>query len=364
MGKKILLSDVVISADAADRLFLEGWAFDFQFTKERYVFTHHLFVNPVTGQIFERPNKDAEPVVIGLEMNQSFCARAMFFGWAYPGGTKIDERSELGRKLSTYLLMTLDRIGYLSFERDVEKRTLSDYPMAHEYVRERCENFYHVATPDDVPIYVMPKGLWTTFKFDKGADAITAWTENFVAVPDVKWKSRKFEEGIIVHEMMHLVQRRKGWLVSPAELGLDLYDVGKLSQGIITGKPLELVAAEVGKDVNLIRRAKGILDQKIEYATRYYELPCEVHAFAEEYRFLATLVPDQDKILAAVYDHVIKKGGRLNSRDKANISGMVYEADRKIEESVARQEDMSRDDTVPETSGDEATATSADQPSG
>ena len=359
--KRILLTDIVVSLSAAERMQLEGWIFEQNILKGTMSFTKFLYANRETGEIFERPYAGAQAVSISLITDQIFRAKTMMFGWVDDPSSEITSSSKLGRILSSYLLSTFERIGYHSFEKDIEKRTLEDYPLASDYIRCRCEELYNIEPPE-VDIIVIPQPLWNTFKFDQGCDAEFVIKDGLISVPELKWRSKNFEESLIVHEVIHKIQRLKGWVLDIGELGLTSYDLGILANAVVQGRPLDLVSRDLGKDVNLIRRAKGIIDQKIEYMFKYFEIPCEVNAFAEQFRFLshARNIP-KDKVLDAMISRCQEKGGNMSSRDKELLSGMIYECDRKIEHSISEQEALVRYDHIPEADGSKTEFTDRDQ---
>jgi len=190
---------------------------------------------------------------------------------------------------------------------------------------------------------VIPRTLWNTFRFDKACDAEYLSSEGIIAVPDRNWKSRNFEESLIVHEMIHVVQRAKGWLVEIKDIGLTNYELSQLAEAVILGRPLELVARDLEKDVRVLKRAKGILDQRFEYMTKYFQIPCEVNAFAEQFRFLSVDrgVP-VDRIVDAVALRCFEKGGEMSSRDRELVSEMIYKSDDKIADSISEQDALTK----------------------
>jgi hypothetical protein len=334
--KRIILTDIVVSAATADRLRLEGWRFERHLIDGIQSFVNYLHVNPETAEVYETSHRGTKRVAIRLETNHIFRAKAMTFGWT--DGGVIDETSRIGGILSSYLLMTFERLGYHSYEKDIEKRTLDDYPMARDYIVGRCRDVYHIPVPE-VMVIVVPRSLWDTFLFDKYCDAQYLTNERIIAVPNLKWKSRNFEESLIVHEFTHAIQHVKGWLLDLSEMGLSAYDLSKLAESVLEGRPLDLVARDLEKDVRLFRRAKALIDQRFMSLTKYFEVSCEVNAFAEEFRFLSVDrgIP-VDRIAEAINHRCLEKGGSLSSRDKALVRGMIEDSDRKIAEAIFDQE--------------------------
>lgn len=350
MPKKISLTDIVINSSTMDRLVMEGWLFDHNIVTGTFIFIKILYANPETEEVFENHSKNSNEIIIRLETNAIFRAKSMTFGWKTGSMEVIPEKSRLGKILSSYLLMTFERFGYHSFENDIEKRTLSDYPLAMDYIAKRCEEIYHVEPPN-TEIYIVPKKMWAAFHFDKAVEAEYNMKEKFIAIPERKWKSKNYESSLIIHEIIHSIQQKKGWIVDIQDLGLTRSDISKIAEGVVFGRSLDLVAMEVGKDPSLIKRAKGLLDQRFEYMSKYFEIPNEVNAFAEQFRFLTfdRGIP-KEKILESLLARSSEKGGSMNSRDKELFSGMIYESDQKIMDSIHKQEVLANEH-IPETSG-------------
>ena len=337
--KQIILTDVVVSQATANRMFLEGWRFERNIMSGMQSFIKYLYVNPDPIEVYEKPHRNCEQVAIRLETNLIFRSTSMTFGWTKGGA--IEESSRLGGILSSYLLSTFERLGYYSYERDVEKRTLDDYPMAKDYISRRCEEFYEIQVPE-VEIIVAPRPLWDTFYFDKSCDAEYLIMDKIVAVPDLKWRSKNFEECLIVHEFTHAIQHKKGWILGIGEMELTSYEISKLADAVLEGRPLHLVARDLEKDVRLIQRAKAMIERGFETRTNYFGSPLEIHAFSEQFRFLSIDrgIPIE-KIIKAMEIRSLEHGVPLPSREKAIIQGMIEDSDRKIAESINDQEALS-----------------------
>jgi hypothetical protein len=355
--KRIVLTDIVVSKATADRLCLEGWRFDRHIIDGTQSFVKYLYANPETIEVYEVPHRGTSTVTIRLETNHIFHARAMMFGWTEGGA--IEESSRLGGILSSYLLTTFERLGYYSYDGDIEKRTLDYYPMARDYIVGRCRDVYHIPVPD-VIILSIPRSLWDTFQFDKFCDAEYLTGERLIAVPDLNWKSRNFEESLIVHEVTHAIQHVKGWVLDLSEMGLTTYELSRLADAVIVGRPLDLVARDMEKDVRIFKRAKALIEKRFESLTKYYEIPSEVNAFAEQFRFLSVdRGVSNDRIVGAIDHRCLEKGGSLRSRDKALILGMIENSDRKIAEAIIDQEALTNEH-IPEAGGGEAESAGPD----
>lgn len=338
----VLLTDVVLSADSAAKLMRGGWVHFFDPMTEEWIFDRSMWIDPDTEELFEWRDKRRPEAMIRIVTDRIFHFRSMNFCWR--GREHIPERSSLGEMLAEYVMTLIDAVGYLSFERDIPKHTLHDYPRVLDYVARRCEETYHVPVPDDVQILLSPKDMWSTWGFSKGVEALYSPGHRFVVIPQKEWRSAKWRDGILVHEFTHRIQHLKRWLMHPGDVGLTEADLQAISAMFASGTSLGEVAASCRIPLEKIKRVKGLIDERAEYMTKYYDLPTEVMAFGEEYSFLKGTGLDTDTIFGAIISYMEEKGSYPGSRDKERLLGMIAESSDRIQHAISELEGLAADD--------------------
>lgn len=343
----VILQDVVISQEAAEKLVRNGWRYFHDARTDEWVFDRSIWVDENTMDIFEHRDKNLPEVIIRLVADTMFHFKTVDFCWR--NRAHIDPQTPIGELLGDYTVMLIEEVGYHSFERDIRKHTLLDYPRVLDYITRRCDDTYHVAVPTDVPILFCPEGLWSTWGFTKGTEALYTPTHGYVVLPDKKWASLKWRDGILVHEFTHRIQHLKRWILDAADLNLTSQDMQAIGRMIAAGHPLGEVAAICRMSENRIKRIKGVLDERAEYQSKYWDLPTEVMAFGEEYSFLKGLDLDAGTIYDAIIDYMEMKGSYPGRRDKERLLLMIEESSVQVEKSITELEELSADDNDPES---------------
>lgn len=340
--EEVLLSDVVLSSDAASKLLSGGWRYFFDAQTEEWVFDRSVWINPDSGELFEWRDKRLPEAMVRIVTDRIFHFRSMDFCWR--DREHIPERSPIGEMLAEYTMSLIDAVGYLSYERDIPKHTLSDYPRVREHFVRRCDETYHVPVPDDVPILISPESLWSTWGFSKGVEALYSPGHRFVVLPDKPWRSLKWRDSVVVHEVTHRIQHVKGWLLHPGDVGLSEADLQVIGRMFASGMSTDEVAAHCRRSPSVIKRIKGLIDERAEYMTKYYDLPTEVMAFGEAYSFLRGTGLDVDTIFDAIVGYMEEKGSYPASRDKDRLLGMIAESSERVESSISELEGLAADD--------------------
>ena len=341
----ITLQDVVISQKAADRLVNSGWRFFHDNRTDEWVFDRSVWVNEETMDIFEQRDRKLPELIIRLVADTIFHFKTVDF--SFRDAALVDPHSPLGELLGDYTVMLIEEVGYHSFSRDVVHHTLADYPRALEYITRRCEETYHVPVPTDISILLSPKGLWDTWGFAKGVEALYTPVHKYVVLPDKKWTSLKYRDSLLVHEFTHRIQHMKRWLLYGGDLGLSSRDMQTIGRLLSEDRSLEEVAAICRMEVSKIKRIKGVLDERAEYQSKYWDLPTEVMAFGEEYSFLKSLDLDPGTIYDAVIDYMESRGSYPGRRDKDRLLLMVEESSARVTKSITELEELADDDPQP-----------------
>jgi len=358
--EEVTLTDVVLSAEAATKLLSGGWRHFLDARTEEWVFDRSVWIDPDAQDLFEWRDKRLPEAMIRIVTDRIFHFRSMDFCWR--DREHIPERSPLGEILAQYVMSLIDDVGYLSYERDIPKRTIRDYPRVMDYISRRCEETYHVPVPDDVSILVSPKDLWSTWGFARGIEALYSPSHRFVVIPDKDWRSAKWRDSVIVHEVTHRIQHVKGWLIAPGDVGLSEADLQTIGRMFSMGKSLEEVAAECRASVATIKRVKGLIDERAEYMTKYYDLPTEVMAFGEAYSFLRGTGLEVDTIFDAIIAYMEEKGSYPASRDKDRLLGMIAQSSERIDHAIAELEGLAADGDPAEDRTDPQPAARALEP--
>lgn len=339
--ENVILTDVVLSAESATRLLSGGWRYFLDARSEEWVFDRSVWIDPDTNDLFEWRDKRLPEAMIRIVTDRIFHFKSMGFYWR--DREHIPEISPLGEILAQYVMSLIDAVGYLSYDRDIPKHTIRDYPRVMDYISRRCDERYHVPVPDDVPILISPKDLWSTWGFARGIEALYSPGHRFVVLPDKEWRSAKWRDSVIVHEITHRIQHVKRWLIHPGDVGLSEADLRTIGRMFSMGKSPEEVAAECRTSVATIKRVKGLIDERAEYMTRYYDLPTEVMAFGEAYSFLKETGLGIDTIFDAIVAYMEEKGSYPASRDKDRLLGMIAESSERIDHAIAELEGLTAD---------------------
>lgn len=328
----IVLSDVVISATAARRMTsFDGWTMEQRIVDEEVAFYKDVWVDDEFTVYDRTLSFGAKHVRMRLITDFIYRMKSMFFYHPTSGEPEeIPQESELGQVLRAKLLDTFDRFGFLSFDRDIVKKHLSDFPEVCDYLRRACEDRYHVDPPEDVVVHFLPKDLWCTIRLDQGVEAAYMPMLDGIFTADKEYKSSRWRDSTIVHEFTHALQRRKDWLMSPRELGITDYEFEQIAKGIRAGKTLDEIAHDLNRSKSELLRAKGFIDDRIEYATKYYESPVEVNAWGEQFQFLKEQGVAPEKIETALFEYVANQGGVVAGTNKAQLHRMIWESDRMI----------------------------------
>ena len=336
------LQDVVISQKAASKMASNGWKYFHDARTEEWVFDRSVWVDEENMDIFEGRDKSVPEVIIRIVADTMFHFKTMDFCWR--NRSYIQPDSPVGDLLSQYTMMLIEDVGYHSFARDIVKHTLADYPRVMEYIARRCEETYHVPVPDDIQILICPEGLWSTWGFAKGVEALYSPTNKYVVIPDKQWTSLKWRDGILVHEFTHRIQHQKRWILDAADLDITTQDMKTIGKLIASGHPIGEVAAMCRMEESRIKRIKGLLDERAEYHSRYWDLPTEVMAFGEEYSFLKSLGLTTGKIFDAIIDYMEIKGSHPDRRNKDRLLLTIDDSSVQIENSISELEDLAADD--------------------
>jgi hypothetical protein len=118
------------------------------------------------------------------------------------------------------------------------------------------------------------------------------------------------------------------------------------------GKSPDEVAAECRTSVATIKRVKGLIDERAEYMTKYYDLPTEVMAFGESYSFLKETGLDADTIYDAIIAYMEEKGSFPASRDKDRLLGMIARSSERVDHAIAELEGLAADGDTAEDGTD------------
>jgi len=338
----VILQDVVISQKAVEKLALGGWRYFHDTRTDEWVFDRSIWVNEATMDIYELRDKRLPEVLIRIVADTMFHFKTLDFCWR--DRARIEPDSPVGELLAQYTMLLIDEVGYHSFSRDIVHHTLTDYPRVLDYISHRCEETYHVPVPVEIPILICPEGLWSTWGFSKGVEALYTPVHRYVVIPDKRWTSLKWRDGILVHEFTHRIQHLKRWILYATDLDLTSQDMQSIGRMLAADRSLEEVAAICRMPVTRIKRVKGLLDERAEYQSKYWELPTEVMAFGEEYGFLKSLGLDAATIYDAIVDYMELKGSYPTRRDKDRLLLTVEEDSVKVAQSIAELEELVDED--------------------
>ena len=343
-----MLSDVVISAVAARRMTaFDGWTMEQRVVDEEVAFYKDVWVDD-KFTVYERTLAfGAKHIRMRVMTDFIYRMKSMFFYEPTDEiPVEIPQESELGSVLRAKLLSTFDRFGFLSFERDVIKHRVIEYPAVYEYLQKVCSERYGLDVPGDVVIHLLPIDLWSTIGLDKGVEAAYMPMLDGVYTADKAYKSAKWRECTIVHELTHAIQRRKGWMLTPKELGITSVEFEKIALGIQKGKTLDEIAHSLNRSKSELLRAKGFIDDRIEYATKYYESPVEVNAWGEQFCYLKSQGVTPEKIETAFFEYVANRGGVVGSSDKAQLHRMIHESEKMVEKAISDLDALKDHDEV------------------
>lgn len=332
----INISDVIISASSVKNMqSFDNWSIEHRYIDEEIAFYKNVWVDD-NFTIYGRPtSKKQKHIKIRLLTDFIYRMKSMFF--YIPQDDKpeeINQNSELGFILRANVLCTFDRFGFLSYEKDIKKVKIKDFPSIYEYFQDICKNRYHVEIPESVIIHYLPCDLWSTIYLDKGAEAAYMPMLDSIFTSNKKYKSQKWFESLIVHELIHSIQKRKKWMLTLKDLGITDFELEQIVNGIKENKSIEEIASKLNRSKKDLLRAKGFIDNKIEYATKYFESPVEVNAWAEQFEYVKSQGVSADKIEVAFFEYIANKGGIINSDQKTQLHKMIHNSKEMIEKST------------------------------
>ena len=350
--EQIILSDVILTANGLDKLRMRNWGRSFLYSEENYMFWKNLWINPETLDIYESYTPKTEVAIVSFSTNIFLKILDMHFSWKSTG-MRINEDTDLGELLSAYILLQFERVGYRSFEKDIKFKNIYDYKYCNNYILERCQ-FYGIDLPD-TPIYLMAADLWDELMGETHAAFYPGY--NVIIAPDIKWSSKNWSDSLLVHEFTHAIQRKKGWLLSLKDIKLSNLDVDTAEALLDKGFTIDRIADIMQLDIDILKRLFGILDRKKSYITNYFEMPLEVLAFTEQFKFLQWLGIPASKVSDHVISYMESLEFSLPSRNKGLFERMIQESDKIISQIVAEQE-VFNDNPLPSRNETTATDTS------
>jgi len=338
----IFISDLVLTKTGLGRLLCKGWRDYFDTAKENTIMTKRMWVNPETLDIYEKYHPKTKIAILYVAFDILLRAQEMQFHWEY--SKKIDNNSELGELLSAYILSEFENIGYYTIGNDIKITHIQDYGYAYEYLKSRFD-FYGMDNLDDIPVYLIPKELWdVNFQYME-----TAYSPAYdiIILPDVKFKSENWKHSLLVHEFIHAIQKRKGWLISAKDLDLDDLTIREISYALTIGVPINQVALALDIPINKIKKLNNLYNEKKNYYSKYFYIPTEAHAFAEEFKFLVHMGIPTDKIEEQILKIFIpRQETSETSRNKELLMRMINYGDEIISHVIAYQEDSNNDSSL------------------
>jgi hypothetical protein len=338
----IFISDLVLTKTGLGRLLCKGWRDHFDTAEENTIMTKRMWINPETLDIYEKYHPKTKIAILYVTFDILLRAQEMQFHWEY--SEKISHDSELGELLSAYILSEFENIGYYTIGDDIKITHLQDYGYAYEYLKSRFD-FYGMDNLDDIPVYLIPKDLWDiNFQYME-----TAYSPGYdiIILPDVKFKSENWKHSLLVHEFTHAIQKRKGWLTSAKDLGLDDLTIRDISAALSLGCSINYVANVLDIPLDKIKKLQSLSYEKNNYYSKYFYIPTEAHAFAEEFKFLVHMGIPTDKIEEQILKIFIPRQETSETRrNKELLKRMINHGDEIISRVIAYQEDGNNDSSL------------------
>jgi hypothetical protein len=341
----VALSDVILTADAIMELAASGWEHTPDLAKELNQFDFTLHTDH-ENTLSLRRLPGGQEITIRLTTDMIFHAQSLSF-WA-EDGERISAKSDLGQILAAFVLNELEEFKMLSWEKDIKHLTMADFSKVSTFIVGRCSSVYHTATPAEVEILLAPEELFSSLVSSmgvSGADAFYSPTMDAILMPDKKWRSPNWTLSGVCHELIHAVQRRKGWILLPQDVGLTNEEFRAIGEALDGGVSMEKVASitNVKVPLSVLKRIKFTNAQRKSYLRKYFSCDFECNAWSEQFLFLKQMCGiEPEKIRLSFNSFLSRKGIRYSRQDTERVEAMIRDPEVEIARTIEGQEALMR----------------------